>query len=41
MVQVYTSKARRDLMADNGFEKLMQNEQGSKVDEPNRKGSTK
>ena len=41
MVQVYTSKARRDLMADNGFKKLMQNEQGSKVDEPNKKGSTK
>jgi len=41
MVQVYTSKARRDLMADNGFEKLMRNEQGSKIDEPNKKGSTK
>lgn len=40
MVQVYTSKARRDLMADNGFEKLMKNEQGSKIDEPNKKGST-
>jgi len=41
MVQVYTRKARRDLMADIGFEKLMQNEQDSKVDEPNKKGSAK
>jgi len=41
MVQVYAGKARRGLLADHGFEKLIRNEQGSKVDEPNKKGSTK
>ena len=41
MVQVYAGKARRGILADHGFEKLMKNEQGSKLDEPNKKGSTK
>ncbi len=41
MVQVYAGKARRGLLADHGFEKLIKNEQGSKLDEPNKKGSTK
>lgn len=41
MVQVYAGKARRGLLADNGFEKLIQNEKGSKIDEPKTKGSTK
>lgn len=41
MVQVYAGKARRGLLADHGFEKLIQNEKGSIVDEPNKKGSTK
>jgi len=37
---VYAGKARRGLLADHGFEKLIKNEQGSRVDEPNAKGST-
>lgn len=41
MVQIYAGKARRGLMADQGFAKLLQNETGSKVDEPNSNGSTK
>lgn len=41
MVQVYAGKARRGLMADQGFAKLIQNETGSKIDEPNSNGSTK
>ncbi|WP_370402449.1 tyrosine-type recombinase/integrase [Sulfitobacter sp. JB4-11] len=41
MVQVYAGRARRGLLADHGFEKLIKNERGSKVDEPNKKGSTK
>ena len=41
MVRVYAGKARLGLLADDGFERLMQNEQGSEVDEPNEKGSTK
>lgn len=40
MVQVYAGKARRGMLADHGFEKLIKNEQGSRVDEPNAKGST-
>ncbi|MEQ3672416.1 MAG: tyrosine-type recombinase/integrase [Pseudophaeobacter sp.] len=40
MVQVYAGKARRGLLADHGFEKLIKNEKGSKNDEPNAKGST-
>lgn len=41
MVQIYAGKARRGLMADQGFAKLLQNETGSKTDEPNSNGSTK
>ncbi|MBK0327349.1 tyrosine-type recombinase/integrase [Rhodobacteraceae bacterium F11138] len=41
MVQIYAGKARRGLMADQGFAKLIQNETGSNVDEPNENGSTK
>ncbi|MFG6515884.1 tyrosine-type recombinase/integrase [Sulfitobacter sp. 1A13496] len=41
MVQIYAGKARRGLMADQGFAKLIQNETGSDIDEPNTKGSTK
>ncbi|MDP2579150.1 tyrosine-type recombinase/integrase [Shimia thalassica] len=41
MVQIYAGKARRGLMADQGFAKLLQNETGSKNDEPNNNGSTK
>lgn len=41
MVQIYASKARRGLMADQGFAKLRQNETGSNLDEPNSNGSTK
>ena len=41
IVQVYAEKPRRGIMADQGFAKLRQNETGSKVDEPNPKGSTK
>ncbi len=37
MVQVYAGKARRGLMADQGFAKLRKNETGSEADEPNRK----
>ncbi len=41
MVQAYAGKARRGLLADHGFEMLIRNEQGSKVDELNTKGSTR
>jgi len=41
MVQIYTGKARRGLMADQGFAKLRKNETGSKLDELKEKGSTK
>lgn len=41
MVQIYAGKARRGLMADQGFAKLRQNETGSQIDEPNNNGSTK
>jgi integrase len=41
MVQVYAGKARRGLLADHAFKKLLDNEKCSKTDEPNRKGSTK
>lgn len=41
MVQVYAGKARRGLMADQGFAKLIQNETGSEIDEPNNGSSTK
>lgn len=41
MVQVYAGKALRGLLADHGFEKLIKNEKGSELDEPNKKGSTK
>lgn len=41
MVQTYASKAKRPMMADRGYEKLIQNEQGSNLDEPEEKGSTK
>lgn len=41
MVQIYAGKARRGLLADNGFEKLIKNKTGSKLDEPNTKGSAK
>lgn len=40
MVQIYAGKARRGLMADQGFAKMRQNETGSKSDEPKDKGST-
>lgn len=33
MVQIYAGKARRGILANNGYEKLIQNETGSKVDE--------
>ncbi|PYC47104.1 hypothetical protein DI396_11105 [Litorivita pollutaquae] len=41
MVQIYAGKARRGLMADQGFAKLRKNETGSKNAEPNKKGSSK
>lgn len=41
MVQIYAGKARRGLMADEGYAKLRKNETGSRIDEPNSKGSTK
>lgn len=41
MVQVYAGKARRSIMADHGFEKLIRNERGSERDEPIGRGSTK
>nr|WP_296763893.1 hypothetical protein [Sediminimonas sp.] len=41
MVQIYASKARRGLMADQGLAKLIRNETGSGIDEPNSNGSTK
>lgn len=41
MVQEYAGKACRGLLADHGFEKLIKNQQGSKLDEPKTKGSTK
>ncbi|WP_211299457.1 tyrosine-type recombinase/integrase [Pukyongiella litopenaei] len=41
MVQIYAGKARRGLMADQGFAKLRQNETGSNVDEPSGNGSTR
>lgn len=41
MVQVYAGKARRGVLADNGFQKLVENETGSIVDEPKVKGSAK
>ncbi|MBK0329385.1 tyrosine-type recombinase/integrase [Rhodobacteraceae bacterium F11138] len=41
MVQVYAGKARRGLLADHGFEKLIKSEQGSKLDEPITRGSTR
>jgi len=41
MVQIYEGKARRSLMADQGFAKLRKNETGSELDEPKTEGSTK
>ncbi|WP_410482653.1 tyrosine-type recombinase/integrase [Tritonibacter mobilis] len=40
MAQIYAGKARRGILADHGFEKLIKNEQGSNMDEPNAEGST-
>ncbi len=40
MVQIYAGKARRGVLADNGYEKLIRNETGSDIDEPKVKGST-